>query len=53
MVVPVALPKVVGVMRVRVVSRHPGARHGAELRVMRVVAVHGRQVGATVHASKI
>lgn len=52
-VVPVALPKVVRVMRVRVVSRHPATRHGAELRVMRVVAVHGCQVGATVHASEI
>lgn len=52
-VVPVALPEVVWVMRVRVVSRHSGARHGAELRVMRVMAVHGRQVRAAVHASKI
>lgn len=50
---PVALPKMVRVMRVRVVSRHPGACHRAELMVMRVVAMHGRQVGATVHASKI
>lgn len=52
-VVPVALPEVVWVMRVRVVSRHTGARHGAELWVMRVMTVHGRQVGAAVHAAKI
>lgn len=52
-VVPAALPEVMGVMWVRVVSSHPGSRHGAELRVVWMMAVHGCQVGATVHASKI